>query len=982
MTANTTPMPSRDTAAKPEDENTLQRQASSSLPRPPIRGFVGRIGELHALEQALAADSSTALISITGSEGNGKTALAAQAARNLAAQGVFRQVVYSNFAGGGGVDAALWELYAVLPQKVDPHVDNTAQLKQCLADSSTLILWDHLEALLPEGDAPVVESELRTLLQFGVQLSGAGCKLLIISDKPLPGFNSFPASLSLPELGPLTDADARELLQAVSPPALAAEDADRVLKLSYNQPIAIQALAALLHHFTPVDLYTMIEQVLPGSTTSGIWSGQQAHEMALSAIWQTLSVESRESLYGLGIFLTGGMERLVNQVEAKDAESWRRFLLLTTQCGLIYQEQVAPLAIPYLHLHPALLHFTQRHLAREARLQLNAWYCASYLGLLKWIHEQEKRSNRELLQLLWIEMPNFRRAFALLASSQQLTYIQEYSQALSYAMDKFGLQREIEFVGEVVRSLMQAALPKDGPLARNGVLFMLEQVQKLLDAGKGQQAVAILQPMCQRIEKDDQLAYKGDDAKFDRARANHLLGKALVVNNKLPVALAAMLRALTMFDQLTNQTDARTEMLELLLDLTDLLLTAREIDQAKKIAERGLLVAADLDDKEALGKLNYRLALITQQHQDHELSQRYASQALDYYQAAANPEGQAEAWRHLAMLSVQRERADDAIQQLNQALELARQASNKLLEADILVRLGTICTQKERPNEAEANYILALGIYQDHHFKPGQASTEVLLSELLLNNGQAASARIHAEAARALVEGAGPGAQPWAIFDLLERIATAEGDSERALMWRRRTRESFTEAPQAEPILMRWRPILRKLAAACNGETLDEETLANLDKMEAEINNPELFNTIWRILGGERGSALYEPLGIGEAVVIKRLLDGIEHPAILAEAPGIPKTNQTPSGFSVEQFISAVKAAQQGDAQAITATENFIQMLESKEAPQTLHDFAAAIRRILAGERGATIADGLPDELAQVLQTLIISLDDTNLPAE
>ncbi|MHB9032920.1 MAG: hypothetical protein ACYC6L_07720 [Anaerolineae bacterium] len=967
----------------PDSDNTGIPQAIyGGLPPTPPRGFIGRTEEREALEQTLGR-SGSAVVSVTGAEGSGKTTLIAQAARTLAANHRFSKVVYSSFAGGGDIDTALWDLVTFLPGKVDLNSDVVAPLKRFLAKTPTLIIWDHLEALLPEGDAPSVESALPNLLLGGAELiAGSESKLVVVSDTGLPGLKVLPMQLAMPELQQLEEQDAKALLDSISPPMLADEDRIKVIKLSRGQPIAIQVFAALLHHFTPADLYTMVERVMPNALTTGIWSSQQAHDLALGTVWQALTPASREVFYGLGTFVAGGMERLVGQIENQDSESWRKFLSLTTQAGLVYTEQIPPLAIPYLHIHPALLHYTHRHAAREAQQRLSAWYCASYLALIKWIRDQEQRLHRDLAQLLWVEMPNFRRVFSLLLASQQLTYVQEYHQVLTFAMEKFGLQQEIELHNEMVRTLMQAALPKEGALSRAGVSFVIDQVQKLLESGKAQQALSVLQPMCQRIDKDDQLAYKGDDATFDRARANQLLGKVFLANNKPPMGLASMLRALTFYDKMTNQAPVRTELLTLLLDLTDLLLTAREIDQAQKMADRALLVAADLDEKSSLGKLNYRLALIAQHHNEMESSEQYANQALTYYEAVENPEGQAEARRHLATMEMQREQPEKAAEQLQQALQLAREASSPLLAADILVRLGSVNVQQDNLSEAEKCYLQALVIYQDHHFKPAQTSTEVLLSELLLKEGQVANARIHAEVARTLVDGAGPAAQPWAIYDLLERISLAEGDEEHALVWRRRTRESFVNTPQAQPILMRWRPILRKLAAACRGEALDEETLATLDKMEAEINNPDLFSTIWRILGGEWGSTLYESMGLGEAVVIKHLLDGIDNPKLLeeptVETPG--NKQSAPAGFSVDQFIGAVAAALQGDAQAKIATDSFIRMLESDQAPQSLRLFAAAIKRIMAGERDPSIAMGLPDELAQVISVLIMSLKEQDTP--
>ena len=955
------------------------------MPPSPLGSFIGRGPERMELSQALAPSSQQKVLLLYGTEGIGKTALAVQVAHDLIANGRFAHTVYSSFAGGGNAEAALFELGSVLVGETfdinDDSKSMVIQQKLCL--SPTLLIWDHLEALAPEGDAPISDLFFRSLVQLGIELvQDSDSRLILIADKPLDNFTMSHEIYSFPELKVLTADDAMQLLVSVAPAILSEEELQDIVKASGFQPIAINVLASLLHHFTLQQVFDLIDQAMPGARGAGLWGGLQTNDMVLGACWQTLTEPAQQGLNGLGIFSVGGMERLINQLEGLDAESWRRFRVLTTQAGLITQEQVEPLAIPYLRIHPALLHYALRHLTRETRTHLHAWYSGSYLGLLKWISEQEQRVGISLRFLLWRELPNFRRAFGLLLASQQLSFIQEYSQVFGYLIQPFGLLQEIQAIAEVIHTLMQTALPKEGPLSRPGILFLLDQVGKMIDSSKPADALAILKPICQRIERDDQLTYQGVEAKQDRARANHLLGKALTATGAHPLALGAMLRALKLYDELDSKTAARTDLLALLCDLTEMVMAGREYAQAGQIGERALLLATELNDVATLGRLNYELAVIAYNQGDKEHTKQYADSALQYLEPENNTGGQAEVWRLLATLSMQDGNSAEACQQLQRALEWARQAEMPQIEADTLVRLGHVLVKEDRLAEAETSYMQALVLFQEHNARPAQATTEVSLGELLLKEGQIASARSHAEAARALAEGVGSIAQPWVIFDLLERIAIAEDDAERALVWRRRARESLAESPQADAIMARWRPLLQKLAAVCNGEVLDDETLANLEKMETEADNPELFVAIWRVLGGERGSVLYESLGMAQAVLVKRLLDGIGHPELLAEPTpsdtGV--TSQQPQpGFTIAQFMTTVKAAINGDQQAKAVTETFLQALSSEQAPQTLRDFANATRRVLAGDKSPTVTQGLPPELAEVLTALMAALNGSKL---
>jgi len=950
-------------------------------PATPLRAFVGRTAERQALTQRLG-DAGERLVSLTGSEGVGKSCLARQVALDLLASHHVDQVLYSSFAGGGDVDSVLYELGQLLPEPATSRPEFESALREYLTEHAVLIIWDHLESLLPEGDTPLEPDELRLLLMMGAELSATGnCRLLMISDSPMPAAAAPGGMVTFPELQVLTESDARALLESVQPPELDSELAERILSLSANLPLAIQAYAALAHHFVPEDFYTLVERAMPGVLERGVWSSLQAHDVALNTLWQALSPGAREKLYGLSIFRSGAMQRLANLTDAEDGESWQRFYLLATQSGLVDERPIPPLAIPYMHFKSVLTHYCMRHFDRGAIASLHAWYCSSYLALLEWIREQESHPKRDLSQLLWAELPNFRHAFRILLSSQQLGLIQDYAEALNYALAKFGLQREQAAVGSILQELIQVALPKEGPLSRPGVRYLLGQVQKLQEDGKARQALAILQPFSQRIDNPEQLTYQGDDADQDRGQAYQLLGKLLQDARQPALALKAYMTSLAYYERLSTPDAARPELLQVQLATTDLLLAVRQLDQAQALASRGLLLAAEMEDHSASGTLHNRLAMLAAARGDEPASRQHAQDALAQYQTVDDAVGQAEMLRHLAMMDMNAGDVPAARTSLERALELASQADAVLLEADLLVRLGSLAAQASDLSAAQDAYMRALVLYESQHVKPAQASTEVLLSELLLREGQYANARVHAEAARALAEGIGPAAQPWVVYDLLERIALAEQDEARALVWRRKSRESLAQAPQAAPILMRWRPLLQKLTAAANGEALSAETVAALEEMEASVDNPALFSTIWQILNGERGSALYEALGPGEAVVIIYLLKGIENPAVLADQPPADaRKGPLSGGFSADQFIATTQAALRGDEEALKTTEEFISLLESDQAPATLKDLADVIRRIMAGERGAELAEKLPDELGRVIAALLEALEQPEQP--
>jgi hypothetical protein len=166
------------------------------------------------------------------------------------------------------------------------------------------------------------------------------------------------------------------------------------------------------------------------------------------------------------------------------------------------------------------------------------------------------------------------------------------------------------------------------------------------------------------------------------------------------------------------------------------------------------------------------------------------------------------------------------------------------------------------------------------------------LASLFLDEGQTEKARIHAEAARATAEGSSPDVHPWKVYALLQRIAEAEKDQEMAAHWRTRVQEDFAASPESKPVLERWRPIIRGVAAACRGEALSGETVGLLEKLEAVEQWQKLAATIWRILDGERNAALCAELDHVDALIVQRILAVIESPELENKREGPAPENE------------------------------------------------------------------------------------------
>ena len=202
---------------------------AGGLPPEPDRDFVGRGREMALVEEALRGSQGNGIVFLSGPEGIGKSTLIAHAARWLVRTGRFTQVVYTDFLGGGYPEVAVHDLgIRLLGEHYDPAgSDLLGSVERALGDTPTLIVWDHLESILPDGPFALPpqatgvagmhgSGPLGELLELGARFAHTGqSRLVVITDRaelPHPAYTSLDRlSLSM-ELFGLEASEAIRLL--------------------------------------------------------------------------------------------------------------------------------------------------------------------------------------------------------------------------------------------------------------------------------------------------------------------------------------------------------------------------------------------------------------------------------------------------------------------------------------------------------------------------------------------------------------------------------------------------------------------------------------------------------------------------------------------------------------------------------------------------------------------------------------------------
>ncbi|MBM3187779.1 MAG: tetratricopeptide repeat protein [Chloroflexi bacterium] len=859
----------------------------AGLPAGPPQGFVGRDAQLVALERALRGESGT--VWVRGHVGMGKTTLVAHAARWLVRTGRFSRVVYSSLTGGPLPETLLQDMgRALIGDSLALEGDSSSgspqlpsQVDEALRETPTLIIWDNAESVLREGDAAYdAEAEMRFWAYARHLGSFEVSRLCIVSDTPtLPeqAASLAPMALAVPNL---SRAESLALAHAFAN-AAGKRPLDAVTELAAlvgGHPLALGVLTSLAPERSLGDIRADLEALMPSLRNGDSPLLNEMLDLALTYLLSRYDEALRGKLHALGVFAQGAMQPFLAALTQMSDEEWGRCQADLQAAHLMRAVPLAGFTIPYLQLHPALVRYLRRRLAGERREALERAYAQSHLGLLTWFSQSEDRARQAIAKLGHQQLPDLRHAMQLLLSSQELEMAANYARHLCRFLESIGLESERRHWMGRFEEAARRAIPAQGPLPRSAVRFLLSQSDSLVASGRVAEAGAVLKQLLERITPEGGLSYAGRDAAFDRGVAYHRFGRFLRATGRMDLVLQGYMQALQQLETAGADEEVRRETLALHEEVSDALATAMQVEAAERSCQRGLAIAEELGDRHAIGRLNARLGSVCMVRGDYDGARRHLEAALACFTEAQDPAQVAAVWDQLGDLARRQEDLAQAESNYLKSLDVARQSEQVLLQAQALARLAQVAETQGRLEDAEARYAEAIGLYQAHGAAPGMVAAQTALAEMLLRTGQAPRARVYAEAARASAEKIGPNVKPYSIHALLQRIAEAEGDGERAAHWRRRAQEAFAASPEFKAVLQQWQPLIRSVAVSCRGEALSLEAVEAVEKLERAEQWRKLALAIWGILGGQRDDALAADLDFVDALVVRAILEEINRP--------------------------------------------------------------------------------------------------------
>ncbi len=778
-----------------------------TLPPKLKSGFSGRSRELWEIERAFILGARR--VTVSGLSGQGKTALAGELGRWLVRSHLFEQVRFVSYHGYQGIDPVEYAL------GIGFGVPNVTAMAAMLESVPTLLILDNLEVL--EGES------LDQLLSIAVEWSRLGQSRVLITTRlgqlPHPGyFERAEGEHFALSLRGLSEQDALAFftqLTRETPPLNGMPEQEIVLsllRLTDFIPLVIQLIVRLLCDYPLSNVYRELERLLVDENEilqaslnmslrrltddqqqltrrlaafqGGVYEdklllitelGDSSFKLEqLSKALMALSPETDKNPDELDQELNKIFEGLTHPRDLSSGnKTWTGLRKALEKYGLLTIEQHSHRKeAPFLRFHPALLSFSRQIITQEEYEYLMKKYREKYYLLSQELYGLYHTDPPLANETARYELPNLINAVhsALLVGDESaIDFVDHINRFLS----QFGFKRALVALNRSASSSSEEYSDK------KWFITQYNQAEQFLNSGDFALAKNIIYKILDRLSTIPN---------FNRCRTLELLGRCETeIGNNVEKAKEHYYEAISMGKALEPSDSVKQLLGAVYGNLGKLLQGMLDFDNAENAYQESIKLSREVNNKEGEFLIQTNLGIMDIFRDNFNSAETRLVESLRYYRNIHSPVLEADILHNLGLVYEMTNKWDEAESRYRDSAAIKVHVGNiNGVNGAVTswLQLAGVYHKSGKSEAAEVWYRKCLDIFEkspNYYFHCSVALT--LLGELLLEApNRLAETRQIAEEALFYRQKLGPQrAGIWRVYELLEQVATKQGDTESAL---------------------------------------------------------------------------------------------------------------------------------------------------------------------------------------------------------
>jgi tetratricopeptide (TPR) repeat protein len=687
-------------------EDAKRRLSLGALPTPPEHEFIGRGRELLALERLLHTEPWAV---IRGQGGEGKTTLAVELARWLVRVARFRRAAFVSMEHYTDARSVLDSIgHQLLPKGYS--VSNYPDLKQALlpvvralTDSSTIIVLDNLESVLPDatGSLPSSATRVEELFELchGLLASSPITRLLFTTREPLPApFNNKHRERVL---GALSREDAVRLVgevmkrEGLEPKATdEGGDAQKVSELVDAVGCHARALVLLAREVARQGVKASTESLqrlmielhekFPGDRENSLYA---SIELSL----RRLPPPTREQLRGLAAAHGGVHLDVLKKILGANEGVISILLDQLIDVGLAQRMDYG-----HFRIDPALPSYLQRELVEVEQEEITFRWIDAMGEFTFHLYQQLFEDAGIASRLTQLELPNLMALLSLLEERTAPEFAVETANRIELLLSQLGHPH----------ALTQATMVREKAAQKltgwSSAMYAAEsaRVDRLIARRETQEAVTAAQQLLQRCIDAGENTYP--TAPYDIATAYYRLGSALYWRGDADAALVLVDEAQRRLQELARAGNSHAKrMLAVTAAITgDCFRLLGRLEKAAEAYQAAINQAKRCKDKRQVMTSMNNLGIVRLEH-------GRIAEAIDIFNEVLPIVESFEESRNVAMVLMQMGEAYGIAGQVKQAENILRRAlaiqvqqQDIAGEAEVMTQLGIMYDRAGRLEEA------------------------------------------------------------------------------------------------------------------------------------------------------------------------------------------------------------------------------------------------------------------------------------------